>query len=163
MDKMDFPKTFVAKGDKLFGQDKWEVLDSFDSFPGDFGVFLHIRPTDRNLHFSGKGYCNPFNNYDSEVATIQMSEMPGCCGVVVLTDLEVRGNSHKGYGEFLTEAALYAACQEGFTLAIATTQNKNRVSGLIAKALGAAEVASFTNRKTKNVIKVWTKVLPKRR
>jgi hypothetical protein len=135
--KRYFPKSFVAKGDKLFGKDRWE-LNSLTSY-------------DRNTLRL---------NVDNRVATISLEEMPGCCGIAVLTALEAGGK--RGYGEFLSEAATYWAANLGYTLAIATTLSKNKASTAIATSLRAKEAAQFTNRRTRNSIKVWVKPLPEK-
>lgn len=134
--KKYFPKELVDKGDKLFGsKENWEFENSYGS-----SLSLNVD--------------------DVEVASVSLEEFPGCCGVVVITALDTIGKRNKGYSKFLSEAALYFAANLGYTLAVATTVFKNRPSNKIAESLGANQVASFSNRRTKNVVKVWTKQLP---
>jgi len=132
------PKKLIAEGGKLFGHTNWSA--------GDGTGF-------------GEGVTLYENRHDDEIASIDFEEMPGCCGIVVFTNLQV-DVKNKGYGEFVTKIAEYYAADDGYTLAIATTNNK--AGEKIALALGATEAASFTNRKTQHPIKVWTKKLPAR-
>ena len=134
------PKKLIAEGNKLFGHTNWSDGDG-NGF--EEGVTL---------------YDNPQDDWEAnEVASIGFEEMPGCCGIVIFTNLQVNVKN-KGYGEFVTKIAEYYAADNGYTLAIATTNNK--AGAKIALALGATEAASFTNRKTRHPIKVWTKKLP---
>lgn len=148
-DKEYFPKKFIEKGDKLFG---------VRTTTGYYGT--KIPAWDFEIQYDGIDDVAVIilKAADSVVASVSLVQLPGCCGVVVITDLDSKKG--KGYGEFLSKAALYYAANLGYTLAIATTIVRNKSSNQIAVTLGARQVARFSNHKTKNVVKVWVKHLP---
>lgn len=153
--KDNLPKTLIAKGDKLFGKgikNEWGEEASSWELDIDYGNY------DEVLVLSDPSSADV---REEEVARIELAELPGCCGVCVLTGLDVeKAFRHKGYAEFLMECALYWAAYEGYTLAISTTL-VSPYTDAIGKALNASVVESFTNRRTHNSIKLWTKKLPK--
>lgn len=141
--KGELPNTLVKKGDKLFGVDEWSTLSE---------GFL-----DRTLSLE--------IDSEGEVACISLKEFPGCCGMCILTELSSASYStkcyrKKGYGSFLTEAALHWAATEGYTVVMATTLSNNKATTKICKALGATQVTTFINRRTKNKLIVWLVKLP---
>lgn len=147
MHKENLPKFLVTKGDKLFGgADAWELQKN--SYSGENPMLELLQ-------------CFCDEDTEEIVATIEVAEMPGCCGVGVLTGLEVTVPK-KGYGEFLVECAMHFAAQLGYTLAIATTLGKSKATTAMAESVDANKAATFTNRKTRNVVHVWTKALPKK-
>jgi|SRR3954466_628982 len=132
--KKYFPKNLIAKGNKLFGHTEWEFVEEHDD----------------KFNLTEDGW--------DTIVSVHMEELPGCCGVAILTSLRSQ-KRNVGYSKFLMEAALYWVANKGYTLAIATTV-AHKATDAIAAAIGAKEAATFTNRRTRNRIKVWTKTLP---
>lgn len=97
---------------------------------------------------------------DENLGQFNLTELPGCCGVVVshgaLVHEKFRG---KGVGDLLHKLRLEAAKEQGYGLALCTTIAGNEEQKKILLKNGWVCFQTFKNPKTRHLIELWSKVL----
>ena len=95
-----------------------------------------------------------------KISHFSIKELPGCCGVAVLYHCSVATDfQSKGLGSLLLQLREESACKAGYSFAQATVVKENKAERAILEKLGWKELASFTNRFTRNGIIVYGKSL----
>jgi GNAT superfamily N-acetyltransferase len=95
-------------------------------------------------------------NLEGPVAVFDMTELPGCCGVIVSYHSQVREEHRKkGMGQFLLEARMSAARNKGYGLMMATVEHNNTVERKLLESNGWISKGEFRNPKTGHVIATY--------
>ena len=93
---------------------------------------------------------------DTELARFSLYQMPHCCGIMMLSKLEVNINyRRKGVGSILLKLVEYIAFKGKYTKVICTNVTPE-FNALLNKHQWNL-LDTFTNRNTDNTVKMWVK------
>lgn len=91
-------------------------------------------------------------NGKKEIGEFKLIQLPGCCGVCVLFNVEVRySEQNKGIGKILFKKAVEIAREMKYTTLICTTVD-DCVSTKIVKKQEWTKIYDFINKKTENKV-----------
>jgi GNAT superfamily N-acetyltransferase len=110
----------------------------------------------------GAGVYYEYNRLDSSSRgfSFTMSDLPGCCGICVSSDVSVWGSfKGKGLGQKLLQVRIDAAKSAGYSRMLATTLTGNETEIHILEKFGFLEIDAFDNQRTGHSIRVWSKAL----
>lgn len=106
-----------------------------------------------------KGQCNLVFRTDTQgdaLASFKLRDMYDCCGVLVASDLHVVSSKrNKGIGSLLVDFMSEFARHYGYGVLQATNRADGEHQRRIFEKLNWANVNTFKNFKTGNVIDVW--------
>lgn len=101
-------------------------------------------------------YSNQF--HDSEWSVYNLTQLPGCCGVVVSHGSWLDPNKRGiGLGEYFHKERLNLAEYLGYSCMVATTTDQNKAEQHILEKNGWKKVHTFENYRTGNVVQIWIK------
>lgn len=100
----------------------------------------------------------PTENYKSVVAVFSLSELPGCCGVLVSHHTNIYPQYQgKGINSFLQGIKERIAKDNGYTTLMATVTSDNTTEIHILTKYGWLPRDSFKNKRTGNTVITFTK------
>jgi hypothetical protein len=92
-----------------------------------------------------------------EVARFCLKPMPGCSGACVSYGVKVNETfRHKGIGGILNEMQQHMAYEQDASVLTCTVTLQNEYQQRILRAKGWSEIQRFKNRKTDNIVCVWS-------
>lgn len=91
------------------------------------------------------------------IATCLVDQMPGCCGIGVLTGVNVEKQwRQQGYARVIIENALELAFfKQGYSQILATTNQHTPEIHHILQSLGFKSLVEFKNSKTTNTVTLY--------
>ena len=111
------------------------------------------------IHFE---YCDVEGKF-VEVGFVTFAPMPGCCGVVISTNLYILPEFRGGvYSSIFQELRAKAAWRLGYTSMLATIQMNNIPQVVSCAKHGWKFLKTFTNRRSGNLLAIVEKGIPDR-
>lgn len=101
----------------------------------------------------------PGGTWVVDLARWQMTCSPGCCGMVFSYNAQTLNKPSMGMGRLLLRWRLFLAYVAGYPRIQATTITNWTASIKLLESEGFKEIASFTNSRTQNVVKVYLREL----
>ena len=104
-----------------------------------------------NLGSDGQTYSSMWQEHS-------LSQLPGCCGVVVSHNSYIaRDLRGYGLGDYFHKERLKSAKAQGYSCIMATTVSTNLAEIHILEKNGWKKVHEFVNKRTNNTVQVWIK------
>ena len=98
--------------------------------------------------------------YDNQIAEFGLTQLEGCCGVVVSCHVKVHPEFRgKGLGQLLLTIREAAVISAGYTVIMATSIANNAVENHILVKNGYKPMNTFTNARTNHLVTMWQKNL----
>lgn len=142
--------------------------DSVEALRTAQGAYLSAGVPHRDVYIEHKTDASPYINsgdktpYTQTWAQYTLSQMPGCCGLVVSNHAFI-SSQYRGYGfgEYFHKERLKLMYDLGYSCGMATSTENNAQENRILEKNGWKKVHQFKNRRTNNTVFVWVKDLEK--
>jgi hypothetical protein len=136
-------------------EDVFEVCTSADDYEGNNVLTLLKQCLKENDIIHDESYINIRKNKE-KIFEIEINQLPGCCGVFVLSDYLLIGGFEKILTEFFDEFVNNSR-HEGLTFQITTAESVvcKMMESILSKCKNWTAVKKFKNANSGRIVTIW--------